>query len=321
MLNQTAPWNGCYVSLDQEMLALASEAGLSSRALQVYVWLRRYRNRRTDLCCPRQETLAEGIGVSVRTVRNAVAELARAGFVRIVRHRSEKTGNLGVNRYSFPPAEIIQAALRRAAGMVREAAEAVETAAAHAVEAVKESVATLSRALDLRRIAAEARNKHAGAAEKRDERRAAPPPGKREGDKVNSSDVRAYFEEAAAEHWPDLGRLPVWTGREQAQAKLLLEHHGAERTKEMVFHLWRNRLHYNLTGIPTPGLLWAMQSRIVGEIVQGITDLSEHKRLAYKSASCNTPDRSNRINQSEWTRDEAARGILTPEDILSEYGK
>ena len=315
MLNQTASWNGCYVSVDQEMLALAAEAKLSSRALQVYVWLRRYRNRRTDLCCPRQETLAEGIGVSVRTVRSAVAELARAGFVRIVRHRSEKTGNLGVNRYSFPPAEIIRAALHR----VVETVTAVVT---EAVEAAREAVATLSRALDLRKLAAAAKDKHNEAAGRRDERRAsAPPPGKREGDKVNSSDVRAYFEEAAAEHWPDLGRLPVWTGREQAQAKLLLEHHGVDRTKEMVFHLWRNRLHYNLTGIPTPGLLWAMQSRIVGEIVQGITDLGEHKRLAYKGSSCNTPERSNRVNQSEWTRDEDARGILTPEDILSEYGK
>ncbi len=323
-MTQAPAWAGSYVSLDQEVLSLATEAGLSARAVQVYVWLRRFRNRTTDLCCPRQETLATQMGVSVRTVRSAVAELLKASFIRIHRHRVEATGNLGVNRYRFPAADTI----RQALAAMRGTADAVVGAVVESVQAVAAAVvstanavtaAVLSKASDLAKITGAAKAKHSAAAEKRDAKRSAgTPPGQRPDGQANSSDVRAYFEEAAELYWPALGQLPPWTAKEQAQAKLLLEHHGAERTRQMALHIWRNRLHYNLTGIPTPGLLWAMQSRIVGEIAQGIEDLGEHKRAAAQRPS---PERSARLAQAEWTRTEEARGILSPEDILSDFGK
>ena len=317
----TAPWSGSYVALDQSVLDLATTAGLHHRAITTYVWLRRFRNRATDLCCPSQETLAERMGVSVRTVRNAVADLVRWGFVTIERRRRPGTGNLGVNRYHFPTAERIKAKIESLlSGLVAATECAVEAVTAVASEIKKGVVMSIGEArAKLRKVREAAEAKTAAAAQKRAEKKSAPKPSDDDGapEKVkpmNSSDVRRWFEEAREEHWPDLPVLPPWTTKDQVNAKRLLEVYKAETLRRMVFQVWRNREAYGVTGVPGPGLVWAMQSRLYGEVISGVEDVASKRAPGYTS-------RAERINRDEWTKKDGARGVLSAEDLLADIGE
>ena len=58
---------------------------LSARALQVYAVLGDYRNQKLAYAWPSQKTIADDIGCSDRTVRDAIRELVDAGYVTVVR--------------------------------------------------------------------------------------------------------------------------------------------------------------------------------------------------------------------------------------------
>jgi len=62
--------------------ALLGRDDVTRTAVVVYGVISTYRNRRTGACFPKRETLAERLGVSVRTITRAVRQLQSAGFLK-----------------------------------------------------------------------------------------------------------------------------------------------------------------------------------------------------------------------------------------------
>src|SRR5947209_6194675 len=62
-------------------MALLGRPDVNRTAATVYDVITSFRNRRTGLCVPKRETLAQRLGVSVRTITRAVGQLRAAGFV------------------------------------------------------------------------------------------------------------------------------------------------------------------------------------------------------------------------------------------------
>jgi DNA-binding transcriptional ArsR family regulator len=74
-----------FVRLPLSLLA----SGLSVSAKLLLGLLEWHRNKRTNRCNPKLETLAAEFGVSKRTARRALAELRETGFVIEQRHGSK----------------------------------------------------------------------------------------------------------------------------------------------------------------------------------------------------------------------------------------
>jgi len=63
-------------------LALLGRPDVNRTAATIYDVLSSFRNRRTGLCNPKRETLAQRLGVSIRTVSRGIEQLRSAGFLR-----------------------------------------------------------------------------------------------------------------------------------------------------------------------------------------------------------------------------------------------
>jgi hypothetical protein len=71
------------VPFAQTPIALLGRPDVNATAATVYDLISAYRNRRTGACFPKRQTLAQRLGVSVRTISRAVSQLRSAGFLFI----------------------------------------------------------------------------------------------------------------------------------------------------------------------------------------------------------------------------------------------
>lgn len=78
-------------------VALVRAANLSERAKLTYVAIGTYADR-NGLAFPGRSILARDLGCSVSSVKRAVAELTKAGWLAILNERSQ-TGTFDSNRY------------------------------------------------------------------------------------------------------------------------------------------------------------------------------------------------------------------------------
>jgi hypothetical protein len=73
---------------------------LSLRQLRVLIALATYRNKKTRLCNPSHETLAEETGIAIRHVREALKQLKE---LKIIKWKTVRRGNRnGANKYEIP---------------------------------------------------------------------------------------------------------------------------------------------------------------------------------------------------------------------------
>lgn len=79
------------------------EAITDGHEMRVYVRLvRKYANARTRECYPSQQTLAEELGIGLRTVQRAIAGLIEHGALIVASRQRRPDGSLGRNRYWLP---------------------------------------------------------------------------------------------------------------------------------------------------------------------------------------------------------------------------
>ena len=62
-------------------LALLGRPDVNMTAAGVYDIITSFKNRRTGECFPKRQTIAQRLGLSVRTVSRAIAQLQAAGFL------------------------------------------------------------------------------------------------------------------------------------------------------------------------------------------------------------------------------------------------
>lgn len=277
-----------FVMLGIPFLQAAVEKGLSDLGFRVYATLMSHKNRLTGLCFPTAARIAALVGKSERSVRKVIAELVDLGFLLIERSR-RPSGRYGVNLYKLmtpdneeitiefdapedDPADAIECATPEAedamnpsalAGLqkLKKLAEAKENAVAKADDSALKKLLKKEKlaSADMTPAVAEAQE-NAALAAAHDEHA----PKKT----LNSNDVRAWFEESQKTWWPALKFLPVWTMKDKAIAKRLLEHYDEPVLRKMIDHAWRNRVALRCN-LPTPAFLWAVQSRVFGDVSAG----------------------------------------------------
>lgn len=272
-----------FIMLDMEFFEAARELRLSFSARALYEILLAHVNRATGLCFPGQARLAALMGRSLKTVYNGLSELKRLGFLAIERTR-RVSGHYGGNRYKLgiplgekssfeaseaPEADAIDCIPPSKENTMNGSAVAALLAKAKQNAADKHNASVAKKAAKLSLVKNDDLTpEQVMAAEEIAASAAQTAPVAKP---LNSNDVRAWFDDARKAHWPDLKFLPPWTMKDMALAKKLLEAYpdSGESLKKMVFHLFARRLQLKCSGVPTPGFLWAVQSRLYGEIQPG----------------------------------------------------
>lgn len=80
--------------------AINLDRDVSATAFRVAFFIATYVNGQSGYAWPSQETIARGLGLCVRSVRNAIAELEGQGHVMVERHK----GRGQTNKIAFVPA-------------------------------------------------------------------------------------------------------------------------------------------------------------------------------------------------------------------------
>ena len=160
---------------------------------------------------------------------------------------------------------------------------------------------TRSKLVMLRNARQKAHDRTAAARAKKAEKDAA----RRSAGEFKWQDVRGWFEDACAEHFPQVSRLPSWNTVNKQNAKRLLEEFGGPAVEKTVHWFFRHWLAYQeasrgrLNGLPTPSLLIVMKAQV-------FIDCEMDRVPGVRGAA-------HRVRKSEWDEDEG-KPNLNPDE-------
>jgi hypothetical protein len=317
-----------FVMLGCPFMQLAAEKGLSDYGFRVYTVLASHVNRATGMCFPGYERIAAMTGKSVRSVHNAIHELEEMGFILIERSR-RASGRWGRNLYKMLTPWIDHEPKQ---------AEPVASPEIDCITPAEEAEMNAQSAAGIKALLAKAKQtalaKHDESQAKKAEKVAkkqsdpAPDVGHGDGDEkpakpLNSNHVRAWFDQARLDYWSALKFLPPWTGKEMALAKKLLEVYDPVVLQKMIAHLWLHRARYKCTSVPTPTFLWAVQSRVFGEISQS-EEVGAGSSFVHDQAGGHAASKAERLKKGEWDQSQSLTGgkggVVDLGDMLKQMG-